>query len=126
MPKLYMGQVMCRVHVPDSLDLPDVYVIATHFKSGSEDDASIRARQRHADSIARWLRGLKEGGHPDALPAGTPIIILGDVNVYESAPMDATHHLATLLTGNIVDEATFGLNQAGLGRELLEGRQAAS
>lgn len=108
MPELHMGQVMCRVRLPDSTGLPDVYVIATHFKSGSEDDASIRARQRHADSIARWLRRLKEGGQPEALPAETPIIILGDLNVYESAPMDAAHHLTTLLTGNIVDEATFG------------------
>lgn len=108
MPEFRMGQVMCLVRLPDSLGLPGVYVIATHFMSDSEDDVNIRARQRHADSIVRWLRRLKEAGHPDSLPVGTPIIILGDLNVYESAPMDAVHHLTTLLTGNIVDEATFG------------------
>lgn len=107
MPEFHMGQVMCLVRLPDSPGLQGVYVIATHFMSAS-DDASIQDRQRHADSIVRWLRRLKEGGYPGSLPAGTPIIILGDLNVYESAPLDAAHHLTTLLTGNIVDEASFG------------------
>lgn len=104
---LYLGQVMCLVDLPDSLDLPDLYVIATHFKSSS-DEASIRARQRHADSLVRWLRLLRQPSHPDFLPARTPILILGDLNVYEADPRDVTHHLTTLLTGNIVDEKTFG------------------
>ncbi len=107
-PGYHMGQVMCLVDLPDSLNLPDVYVIATHFISNSEDEASIRARQRHADSIVRSLRSLREPDQTNSLPARTPIVILGDLNVYGSAPKDAAHHLATLLTGNIVDEATFG------------------
>lgn len=107
-PGLDRGQVMCLVDLPDSLGVPDVYVIAAHFPS----HRNIHARQRQADSIVRHLRRLRLGGNPEALPTGTPVLILGDMNVYAAQPEDAAHHLTTLLTGNILDEGQFGADLA--------------
>jgi endonuclease/exonuclease/phosphatase family metal-dependent hydrolase len=103
-PDFHLGQIMCMVDLPDSRILPDLYLMTAHFLSGP----NLEARQKQADSIVSKLRHLRQKNHPDTLPAGTPIIILGDLNVYSSTPDDPTQHLSTLLTGNIVDEAEFG------------------
>jgi len=68
----------------------------------------ISDRQRHADAIVRHLRQLRSDGEGAILPQATPIVILGDFNVYAQEPNDAAHHLTTLLTGNIVNEIDFG------------------
>ncbi len=99
-----LGHIMCLVDVPDSFHTSDVYVISTHVLSGR----NIRARERHTDSIARWLRGLISPNGPNSLAVGTGIVILGDLNVYGGQSDDPARHLMTLLTGDIVDEATFG------------------
>jgi len=107
-PGFHRGQIMCLVDLPDSLGVPDVYIIAAHFPS----QRNINGRQRQADSIVRHLRRLHLGSDPEALANGTPILILGDLNVYASEPDDAAHHLTPLLPGNIIDEAEFGADMA--------------
>jgi endonuclease/exonuclease/phosphatase family metal-dependent hydrolase len=99
-----LGHVMCLVDIPDPFNTPDVYLICAHVLSGR----NISARERHTDSIARWLRGLIRQNERSSLPVGTPIVILGDLNVYGGQPDDPARHLTTLLTGDIVDENTFG------------------
>jgi endonuclease/exonuclease/phosphatase family metal-dependent hydrolase len=107
-PEFHLGQVMCLVDLPDSLNLQDLYLMAAHFPSGR----NIHARQIQSDSIIRKLRSLRHENHTDALPPGTPILILGDLNVYESTPDDPTQHLSTLLTGNVINETAFGADLA--------------
>lgn len=77
-----------------------------HNKGGAgEKNAGLQ--QLQSDSVARWVRTKRQPGGEDALPDGTPIIILGDLNVLPSKP---AHHLTTLLSGDIADEKTYGLD----------------
>ena len=105
-PNFHLGYVGCRVDLPDSEGLEDVYLVAAHFLSAG--NRGIAVRQRHADAIVRHLRQLRNGDEAASLPFATPTVILGDFNVYAQEPNDAAHHLTTLLTGNIVNEAEFG------------------
>ena len=107
LPDFAYGQAMCLVDIPDEQSDKDFYIIAMHNKSRS-DDKSIRLRERQSDSIVRWIRNLKLSKNQHSISQGTPLLIAGDMNVLASEPMDPAHHLTTLLTGNIVDEATFG------------------
>jgi endonuclease/exonuclease/phosphatase family metal-dependent hydrolase len=93
------------------IDLPDgqfgalnLYVVCAHFKaSGGTYD--ILLRQRQADVIMRQVGdALTPGGILD-LPASTPILILGDFNIYTTDP---ANHLTTLLTGDIKNENSYG------------------
>ena len=102
----YLGYVGCLINLPNHADIPEVYVVATHF--ASRGGSGMGARQRHADSIVRHLRELRSGGGRPSLPDATPTVILGDLNVYAQQPKDPAYHLTTLLTGDIVDESTFG------------------
>jgi endonuclease/exonuclease/phosphatase family metal-dependent hydrolase len=105
-PNFHLGYVACKVDLPDSKNLEDVYLVAAHFASGG--NRGIPVRQKHADAIVRHLRRLRNGDEVASLPVATPTVILGDLNVFAQEPKDAAHHLTTLLTGNIVDEAEFG------------------
>lgn len=80
------------------------YVVAMHNKSGVGEE-NERLRQLQSDSIARWIRDVRDDDSPTTLATGTPIIILGDMNVLTNASLQP---FETLLTGDIVDEATFG------------------
>ena len=55
--------------------------------------------------ITRWIRDLRTRGGRIDLKPGTPIVVLGDLNVYMSDPAG---HLKTLITGDINSEADFG------------------
>ena len=107
LPGFHYGQAMCLVDVPDKLSDKDFYVIAMHNKSRSGEE-NVRLRQRQSDSIVRWIRNIRRPHYTTSIPDRTPILILGDLNVLASEPADPAHHLTTLLTGNIVDEETFG------------------
>jgi endonuclease/exonuclease/phosphatase family metal-dependent hydrolase len=105
-PNFRYGQGMCLIDVPDEQSDRDFYVIAMHNKSrGGEEN--IRRRQRQSDAIVRWIRKLKQSDN-SSVPHGTPLLIAGDMNVYAAEPTDPAHHLITLLTGNIIDEETYG------------------
>jgi endonuclease/exonuclease/phosphatase family metal-dependent hydrolase len=99
-----LGHAMALVDLPDEDYERDVYVICAHFKSqGGQTD--IEARQKHADVIIEWMRDIQTPGGEISLPTFTPIILLGDFNVYNTDP---AHHLTTLITGDIVDEDQYG------------------
>jgi endonuclease/exonuclease/phosphatase family metal-dependent hydrolase len=98
------GQAMALVDLPNEGYNRDLYLICVHFKAmGGE--ANIRARQEHADAIVQWIGDVKTPGDSIDLPRYTPIIVLGDLNVYDTDP---AYHLTTLLSGDIVNEGKYG------------------
>jgi hypothetical protein len=107
LPDFHYGQAMCLVDVPDEQCHLDFYVIAMHNKSRSGEE-SVRLRQRQSDSVVRWIRNIRGRDNASSIADKTPILILGDMNVLAAEPADPAHHLTTLLTGNIVDEESFG------------------
>jgi len=102
------GHALALVDLADANYEEDLYLICTHFqaKGGQED---IEARQEHADAVMGWIRDIRTLGDMIDLPANTPIVVLGDFNVYDTDP---AYHLTTLLTGDIVNEDEYGADSA--------------
>jgi endonuclease/exonuclease/phosphatase family metal-dependent hydrolase len=98
------GHAVALVDLPDAAYAQDLYLVCAHFKSQG-GQTNIEARQTHADAIVHWIRDLQTPGGTVDLPARTPIVVLGDLNVYDTDP---AYHLTTLLTGDIVNEADYG------------------
>lgn len=103
-PSTGRGQAMALVDLPDADYEVDLYVISAHYKCcGSMGGSEDQQRQQHSDANANWFRNLREAGGYVNLPADTPFLICGDLNL-----VGGPQPLDTLLDGNIVDEATFG------------------
>jgi endonuclease/exonuclease/phosphatase family metal-dependent hydrolase len=98
------GHAMALVDLPDSEYDSDIYLICAHFKSQG-GLVNILIRQEQADAIIEWIGDVKTSGGEIDLPQGTPIIVLGDFNVYDTDP---AHHLTTLLSGDIDNESKYG------------------
>lgn len=64
-------------------------------------------RQVEIDRIMAFIRDSQQGGGPLGLAPDTPILITGDLNLIGPA-----RQLATLLSGDIVNQADFGLDFA--------------
>jgi endonuclease/exonuclease/phosphatase family metal-dependent hydrolase len=99
-----LGHAMALVDLPDSEYQNDLYVICAHFQAQA-GEANVQARQEHADAIIAWMRDAMTPGGEIDLPVGTPIVLLGDFNVYDTDP---AHQLTTLLSGDIEDEDRYG------------------
>lgn len=100
-----LTQAAALIDLPDQeYGQADLYLICAHFKSGSEI-ADARMRQRQADVIMKGLRDAVTQGEDFDLAPGTPIVIAGDFNVYDT---NAANHLAALSTGDIDNEALYG------------------
>ena len=107
------GVTIALVDLPDASYPLDVYLLGVHLKCcgdpGGTEDVS---RQRSADAIANWLADARGVGRPSgnniALPANTPMIVLGDFNLVGGPQPEAT-----LLTGDIQDNATFSTDIKG-------------
>lgn len=104
LPEFHFGFAAALVDLPEKLGGADLYVVAMHNKSGAARE-EVQMRQIQSDSIVRWLRNLRDSDQANALSNNTPFVILGDMNVVPSASMQP---LETLLSGNIVDEDTYG------------------
>ena len=98
------GHATALVDLPDEIYQRDLYLVCAHFKAGG-GEANVRARQEHADAVVQWIGDAKTPGDRIDLPWYTPIIVLGDLNVYDTDP---AYHLTTLLSGDIVNERTYG------------------
>ncbi len=90
------------------IDLPnsysgDILIINSHFAC-CDNNAQ---RQEEADAIISFLKDVKSTGGAITLPYGTPFVISGDLNL-----VGYSQQLTTLLTGDIVDNATFGEDQS--------------
>jgi endonuclease/exonuclease/phosphatase family metal-dependent hydrolase len=101
--RLRRGHAVALVDLPDQDYARDLYVICAHFQS-QPDPAQMALRQRQADAIAAWIRDARSPGGEITLAPQTPLAVMGDLNVIDSP----SPSLATLLTGNIVDEQTYG------------------
>jgi endonuclease/exonuclease/phosphatase family metal-dependent hydrolase len=104
-PVLYAANVSFRRATAVYLDLPSNYlnnllVIGTHFTFANEGDSM---RQREADAIAAYLRDMKAGTTAYKIPANTPFVVAGDLNMVNNPSS-----LNTLLSGEIVNTADFG------------------
>jgi endonuclease/exonuclease/phosphatase family metal-dependent hydrolase len=60
-------------------------------------------RQQEADSFAAFMHAALDPTDDLALPEGTPIVLVGDTNLVQGS-----QPLNTLLTGQIVDQSTYG------------------
>lgn len=98
LPDFHFGFASVLVDLPGRFGGKNLLLVAMHNKSGA-DDAHVRMRQEQSDSTVRWLREHR------TVADGTPIVILGDLNVVPDA---SQRPLETLLSGDIADEQTFG------------------
>ena len=107
------GVTIALADLPNATYPVDVYLMGVHLKCcgdpGGSEDAS---RQRSADAIANWIadaRGVvRPSGNNVVLSANTPMIVLGDFNMVGGPQIETT-----LLTGDILDNATFGVDVKG-------------
>jgi len=104
LPDFHLGFASALIDLPESLGGTDLLLVALHNKSGG-DENDVRQRQIHSDAIVRWIRDLRDSGQENTIVDGTPVVILGDMNV---VPEASTQPFKTLLSGDIVDEETFG------------------
>ena len=81
----------------------DLLFIGCHLRCCT-DDAS---RQDEADGLIAFLRDARTAGGVITLPQDTPVVIAGDMNL-----VGWRQQLDTILTGNIVDNATYGVDAA--------------
>ncbi|GJM24233.1 MAG: hypothetical protein DHS20C16_06480 [Phycisphaerae bacterium] len=107
------GVTIALADLPDATYADDIYLLGVHLKccgdaGGSEDES----RQDSADAIANWLgdaRGVvRASGDNVVLAADTPMIVLGDFNMVGGPQPEAT-----ITTGDIQDEATYGVDVSG-------------
>jgi len=107
------GVTIALADLPNATYPVDVYLMGVHLKccgtAGGSEDAS---RQRSADAIANWIAdargGVRPSGNNVVLPVNTPMIVLGDFNMVGGPQIETT-----LLTGDIIDNATFGADVKG-------------
>jgi len=98
------GHAMALVDLPDERFAADFYIINAHFKSAGGAE-NIARRTKHADALMNWIRDARAPEGKIDLPPRTPIIICGDLNVYDNDPR---RHLFTIISGDILDETAFG------------------
>lgn len=79
----------------------DLLFIACHLRCCTDD----ATRQDEADGLVEFLRDARSAGGVISLPADTPIVMAGDMNL-----VGWRQQLDTIVTGDIVDNATFGVD----------------
>jgi endonuclease/exonuclease/phosphatase family metal-dependent hydrolase len=92
------------VDLPDEQFTTDFYFMNNHFRCcgdpGGSEDAD---RQQQADALVNWMRDARSPGGIVNLAAGTPMAVVGDLNI-----VGLPDPLNNLISGNIVNEATYG------------------
>jgi endonuclease/exonuclease/phosphatase family metal-dependent hydrolase len=103
-PSTGRGLAIALVNLPNERFTHDFYVMNNHYKCcgdpGGPEDAQ---RQQHSDALVNWMHNARNPNGLITLPAGTPMAVVGDLNMVGSL-----NSLNTLLTGDISNEATFG------------------
>lgn len=100
-----LDQAAALIDLPDeSYGRTDMYVVCSHFKAGGGlGDILLRVRQ--ADAIMAHLRDFRTSEGPTRLSEGTPFVILGDFNIYDTDP---ARQYRTLVHGDIEDQGRYG------------------
>lgn len=81
----------------------DLLLVACHLRCCTDD----ATRQEEADGLVKFLRDARTAGGAITLAADTPIILAGDMNL-----VGWRRQLDTIVTGDILDNATFGPDSA--------------
>jgi hypothetical protein len=71
-----------------------------HYKCCTGFDYS---RQTQSDALVNWMRDARNPGEYVNIPTNTPMAVVGDLNI-----VDAPDPLTNLISGYIVNEATYG------------------
>ncbi len=79
----------------------DLLLVACHLRCCTDD----ATRQDEADGLVKFLRDARTAGGVINLPADTPIVLAGDMNL-----VGWRQQLDTIVTGDIVDNATYGVD----------------
>jgi len=98
---------MALIDLPSATFSKDLYLMVVHFKAGNEV-SDHQSRQKHADAITHWMRDARTAGGNIDLPAGTPMMIIGDTNLTEPGDLAPYHPARTMLDGTIYDTDTYG------------------
>lgn len=107
---------LALVDLPDERFDVDLYLVNNHFSCCNDSeppgplDPREVIRQRQADAVVNWMRDAKTAGENIDLPAGTPMIVAGDLNIINEP--DVLDPLGTLITGDIYHESLFGSDAA--------------
>ncbi|MCA9295246.1 MAG: endonuclease/exonuclease/phosphatase family protein, partial [Phycisphaerales bacterium] len=101
------GVTMALINLPSGTYDTDIYLMGVHLKccGGTAEEES---RQRSADAIAKWLGDIRTPGGSITLATNTPVIVIGDMNL-----VGGTQPATTMLTGDIIDNGTFGADIKG-------------
>lgn len=81
--------------MPDNKYKNDFLIIAAHLRCCGANEE----RQLEADAFAQFILDAKQEGGAITLPANTPILMAGDLNL-----VGYSQQLKTLLTGDIINE----------------------
>lgn len=87
------------IDLPDSLFRRDILVINAHLQCCDQDNR----RQRQVDATMQFMLDAQTQGGVIDLPANTPMVLAGDLNLVGNA-----QQLSTLLNGTIQDTDTHG------------------
>ena len=101
-PHAVVDPSVALVDLPDTQYGSDFYVINHHLQNGC-NEAAAALRQQDSDAVIRWLDDARTPDGSVDLPDGTPIAVVGDMN-----NCAAEHAIETLVTGDIIDEETYG------------------
>ncbi|MEM8782878.1 MAG: endonuclease/exonuclease/phosphatase family protein [Planctomycetota bacterium] len=111
---------VATIDLPDELTDDDLHVLNLHLKarSGSSNEAR---RLASVDSLIDYLADTRDPDSPDALPAGTPTVVLGDYNTASGvAPV------INLAFGRYTDSDRYGPDAPpdwdGTGLEIVDAR----
>ncbi|GJM22818.1 MAG: hypothetical protein DHS20C15_27330 [Planctomycetota bacterium] len=94
------GVAMALIDLPDDRFSTDLYMMNNHYKCCGGND---HRRQEQSDALVNWMRDIREPGGFITLPAGTAMMVIGDLNL-----VDGFQPVQTLIDGNIIDNASFG------------------
>ena len=98
--RVYSGNSItaCLIDLSEK-GLENILVISAHFKCCDYDER----RQKQADAVAAFILDCKTPGGVMDLPANTPFILMGDLNL-----VGLSQQLTTLITGDIQNTSIFG------------------
>lgn len=100
-----LPQAIAMIDLPDeNFGDIDIFIICAHFKAAGSS-ADIKLRQRQADILMNRIGDAMQPGGVIDLPINTPILLVGDFNIYDTDP---AYHLVTMLIGDIIDEGRYG------------------
>lgn len=106
-PAGYRAVAMALIDLPAAtFGSADLYMMNAHYRCCG-DEFNDPERQKQSDAFVNWMRDARTPGGSINLPAGTAMMVLGDLNI-----VGGPQPLTTLLDGNIQNNALYGVDSA--------------